>query len=42
LLNALTVEAYVTDRWTRQKINIIDFDNVVIAKEYIGPAGSGQ
>lgn len=42
MANALTVEAYVTGRWTKQKVNIVDFDNVVIAKEYIGPAGSGQ
>ncbi len=38
MANALTLEAYVTDRWTKQKINIVDFDNVVIAKQYIGPA----
>lgn len=42
MANALTVESYVTDRWTKQKINIVDFDNVVIAKDYIGPAGSGE
>jgi len=42
MANALTVESYVTDRWTKQKVNIVDFDNVVIAKEYIGPAGSGR
>lgn len=40
MANALTVESYVTDRWTKQKLNIVDFDNVVIAKEYIGPAGT--
>ncbi|MFG0332502.1 MAG: hypothetical protein ACF8TS_03980 [Maioricimonas sp. JB049] len=38
--NAFTLESYVTDRWTKQKTNIVDFDNVVIAREYIGPAGS--
>jgi len=35
--NALTLEAYVTDRWTKQATNIVEFDNVVIASEYIGP-----
>jgi hypothetical protein len=37
--NALTLESYITDRWTKNKVNIVYFDNVVIAKEYIGPAG---
>ncbi len=37
--NALTLESYVTDRWTQQKTNTVCFDNVVIAREYIGPAG---
>jgi len=37
--NALTVESYVTDRWTKQKENVVYFDNVVIAREYIGPSG---
>lgn len=37
--NAFTLESYVTDRWTKQKNNIVFFDNVVIAKAYIGPAG---
>lgn len=36
--NALTLEAYITDRWTRQTTNVVDFDNVVIARSYIGPA----
>ncbi len=35
--NALTLETYVTDRWTRNPVNIVDFDNVVIARAYIGP-----
>jgi hypothetical protein len=35
--NAFTLESYVTDRWTRHAVNIVDFDNVVIAREYIGP-----
>jgi hypothetical protein len=34
---ALTLEAYVTDRWTKNQTNIVEFDNVVIASEYIGP-----
>ncbi len=36
--NAFTLESYITDRWTKQKKNIVYFDNVVIAKQYIGPA----
>jgi hypothetical protein len=36
--NALTLESYVTDRWTKNSTNIVYFDNVVIAREYIGPA----
>jgi len=36
--NALTLESYVTDRWTKNKTNIVYFDNLVIAREYIGPA----
>ncbi len=35
--NAFTLESYVTDRWTKQETNIVYFDNVVIAREYIGP-----
>jgi hypothetical protein len=37
--NAITLESYVTDRWTKNRVNIVYFDNVVIAKSYIGPAG---
>jgi hypothetical protein len=37
--NALTLESYFTDRWTKNETNIVYFDNVVIAREYIGPAG---
>jgi hypothetical protein len=37
--NALTLESYVTDRWTKNPTNIVFFDNPVIAREYIGPAG---
>lgn len=35
--NALTLESYVTDRWTKNKTNIVYFDDLVIAKKYIGP-----
>ena len=35
--NALTLESYVTDRWTENKVNVVYFDNVVIASRYIGP-----
>jgi len=37
--NALTLETYITDRWTKNPTNIVYFDNVVIARRYIGPAG---
>lgn len=37
MANALTLESYVTDRWTKQKENVVFFDNVVIAREYVGP-----
>ena len=37
--NALTLESYITDRWTKNPVNVVSFDNVVIAREYIGPAG---
>jgi len=40
MANAFTLESYVTDRWTKQKVNVVYFDNVVIAREYIGPAGT--
>jgi hypothetical protein len=35
--NSLALESYVTDRWTKNKVNTVYFDNVVIAREYIGP-----
>jgi len=38
--NAFTLESYVTDRWTKNTVNIVDFDDVVIAREYIGPPPS--
>lgn len=37
--NALTLETYVTDRWTKNPVNIVSFDSVAIARRYIGPAG---
>lgn len=37
--NALTLESYVTDRWTKNPLNVVYFDNVVIARRYIGPSG---
>ena len=39
MANALTVESYITDRWTKQEVNTVYFDNVVIATSYIGPVG---
>lgn len=36
--NALTLESYITDRWTRHPVNVVGFDNVVIARAYIGPS----
>ena len=36
--NALTLESYITDSWTKNPRNIVYFDNLVIAREYIGPA----
>jgi hypothetical protein len=36
--NALTLESYVTDSWTKNPVNVVFFDNVVIARSYIGPA----
>lgn len=38
MANSLALESYVTDRWTRNPVNIVYFDNVVVANEYIGPA----
>jgi len=35
--NALTLESYVTDRWTQNPVNVVCFDNVVIARAYVGP-----
>jgi hypothetical protein len=37
--NALTLESYVTDLWTKHPTNIVWFDNLVIARRYIGPTG---
>ncbi len=35
--NALTLESYVTDRWTKNPTNMVFFDNVAIARRYLGP-----
>jgi hypothetical protein len=37
--NALTLETYITDRWTKNPTNVVCFDNVVIARRYVGPTG---
>jgi hypothetical protein len=37
--NALTLESYITDRWTKNPVNVVFFDNVVLARRYIGPVG---
>lgn len=37
--NALTLESYITDRWTKNPVNVVYFDNLVIATSYIGPSG---
>jgi hypothetical protein len=37
MANALTLETYITDRWTKHPVNRVDFDNLVIARQYIGP-----
>jgi hypothetical protein len=36
--NSLSLESYITDRWTKHPINRVFFDNVVVARDYIGPA----
>ncbi len=38
--NALTLESYITDSWTKNPTNVVFFDNVVIARRYIGPVGA--
>ncbi len=35
--NAFTLESYITSNWTKNPVNIVSFDNVVIARSYIGP-----
>ncbi len=37
MANAFTLESYVTDRWTKQRTNVVYFDEVVIARKYVGP-----
>ena len=34
--NALTMEASITDRWTKNPVPVVSFDNVLIAKESSG------
>jgi hypothetical protein len=36
--NALTLESYITNNWTKKPTNTVFFDNLVIAKAYIGPS----
>lgn len=38
LANALTLESYVTERWTKNPVNVVYFDNAAIARLYLGPA----
>ena len=40
--NALTLESYVTDSWTKNPVNVVFFDNVVLARRYIGPAAKAN
>lgn len=40
MANALTLESYVTDRWTKHETNIVYFDNLVIARKYVGPTNT--
>ncbi len=42
LANALTLESYVTDRWTKNQTNIVYFDSLVVATAYIGPMKMDQ
>ena len=36
-VNAFWLMSYITDLWTRNKVNRAGFDDVVVATEYIGP-----
>ncbi|HUU12040.1 MAG TPA: hypothetical protein VM431_16065 [Phycisphaerae bacterium] len=36
-INAFWLMSYITDRWTRNKVNRVWFDDVVVATDYIGP-----
>ncbi len=40
--NALTLESYITDRWTKQPVNVVYFDNLVLARSYIGPTAKSK
>lgn len=37
--SALTLESYITDRWTKKPVNVVYFDQVIVARRYIGPVG---
>jgi hypothetical protein len=36
--NALTLETYITDSSAKKSNNVVYFDNVVVARDYIGPS----
>ncbi len=36
-INAFWLLCYVTDRWTKHRVNRVWFDDVVVATDYIGP-----
>jgi hypothetical protein len=40
--NAVTLESYITDSWTKNQVNVVFFDNAVVARKYIGPAGKAD
>lgn len=42
MANALTLETYITDRWTKNPVNVVEFDNLVIARKYIGPSAAPE
>jgi hypothetical protein len=41
-INAFWLMSYVTDLWTKNKVNRVWFDDVVVATEYIGPEKSAK
>jgi hypothetical protein len=40
--NALTLESYITDTWTKNPTNVVYFDNVVISRGYVGPVATSK